>query len=1059
MSNNTWYLKPVYVMVSLALVLSLGITALPVAQTAEASPGTHYYVSTAGNNTNDGLSQATAWRTITYAVETGCPAGNVSDPNIIHVAAGTYNTSGGENFTIDFEKANVSLIGAGAGNTTIDRETAGTGTILGINATGITVQGFTLDNAKYGIEAKVGGFSVLNNVFSNDIDHDIDEGVYVNIDEDDRATDFSFDDVLIDGNEFYIDVDGVYLLLDVDFDANATGLNATIGDVDILDNVFDMVATDGVDLKIWLNELTGGTVDIGDVDISNGNEFYGGYDAVYFDSWLYHFNSTAVTVGDLMVNDNFFENQTDAAVYILKYYHIYNWRGTTTGTFGDLEISGNNISSDETNSDGIHVEYYAYWGYFDDDASLTAGNVYIEDNDPIDVEEDAIYFHYYETVQLGDDSWITLGDLSIQRNNIDAGSDGMYVRYEDVGYNLNNNSALHVGDTYIVDNDVDAHNYGIYLWLSTTGYDVYDYATVTFGNTTIERNDVYAKLSQAIYVYPRACGAALYGHSAVTMGDINIVDNNTGIVAETNHAIEMYYDECTHDMYDDSMATFGDVNIEGNIIDAYFHGVYLPYERCGYEMYGNSTATWGDVRIVDNDIEARYDAIHFYFDYVAYDLEDNASLLMGDTHIVDNRVASDDNGVYIDYYDNELGSYMEDDSYARLPSYNITLNTFNVTEDGIHFYTYANPYHNSGNATADFGGFVIDDNSFSCDDGIYFYIHDFCETCEDDAVTTMGDVDITDNEFHGLDSEAIYIWYEYLQYDPSDNSTLEVGNLTIARSLIDGASDGIKVKYDEIDGDYNSTTSMGILDITGNEVGNVTGDGIYVYYYLDADDTSTVAVDRALIQGNILDGSSDNGVYMYMYKESDAGATLNLGNPVIDGNTVVNWTTGIYLEDVVNGTIIDNFIKDNGDGIYLEGSDNITILYNNILSNTVAWSGVHLDEDCLENTLVKCNNFMGNLPYGVYTAFATVNAANNWWGCSEGPGAAGCDTVIGNVTYDPWLPMEFQYCPECGGTPPVPPTPPSPPGVPTVNHWGIVTMITLFAGFLVWTVRRRRLAS
>jgi uncharacterized repeat protein (TIGR01451 family) len=33
------------------------------------------------------------------------------------------------------------------------------------------------------------------------------------------------------------------------------------------------------------------------------------------------------------------------------------------------------------------------------------------------------------------------------------------------------------------------------------------------------------------------------------------------------------------------------------------------------------------------------------------------------------------------------------------------------------------------------------------------------------------------------------------------------------------------------------------------------------------------------------------------------------------------------------------------------------------------------------------------------------------------------------------------------------------PAVPTVNHWGIVAMITLFAGLLVWTVRRRRAAS
>jgi hypothetical protein len=39
------------------------------------------------------------------------------------------------------------------------------------------------------------------------------------------------------------------------------------------------------------------------------------------------------------------------------------------------------------------------------------------------------------------------------------------------------------------------------------------------------------------------------------------------------------------------------------------------------------------------------------------------------------------------------------------------------------------------------------------------------------------------------------------------------------------------------------------------------------------------------------------------------------------------------------------------------------------------------------------------------------------------------------------------------------PGPTPPPGVPTVNHWGIVAMITLFAALLVWTVRRRQAAS
>jgi hypothetical protein len=41
----------------------------------------------------------------------------------------------------------------------------------------------------------------------------------------------------------------------------------------------------------------------------------------------------------------------------------------------------------------------------------------------------------------------------------------------------------------------------------------------------------------------------------------------------------------------------------------------------------------------------------------------------------------------------------------------------------------------------------------------------------------------------------------------------------------------------------------------------------------------------------------------------------------------------------------------------------------------------------------------------------------------------------------------------------LPPNPPAPPMVPTMDKWGVVVMVALFAGLLVWTVRRRRSAS
>ena len=171
---------------------------------------------------------------------------------------------------------------------------------------------------------------------------------------------------------------------------------------------------------------------------------------------------------------------------------------------------------------------------------------------------------------------------------------------------------------------------------------------------------------------------------------------------------------------------------------------------------------------------------------------------------------------------------------------------------------------------------------------------------------------------------------------------------------------------------------------------------------------------------------------------------------------------GIILEgdaSAGNCTIKNNIIENNGHGILVH-TDNNQILYNNILNNSpMIDSGIHLSADASGNE-THCNNIEGNL-MGVAKetgdadgAFGqvvgTVNAANNYWGCSGAFGTAGCDTVSGPVLFDPWLPMAAEYCEVCGRAPPTP-------RVPTTDHWGIAAMITLFAGLLVWTVRRRRL--
>jgi parallel beta-helix repeat protein len=284
----------------------------------------------------------------------------------------------------------------------------------------------------------------------------------------------------------------------------------------------------------------------------------------------------------------------------------------------------------------------------------------------------------------------------------------------------------------------------------------------------------------------------------------------------------------------------------------------------------------------------------------------------------------------------------------------------------------------------------------------------------------------------------------------------------------------------------------GVVTIEGNDIGSWTdrngasylgnnGAGILVANVFSGAEL-TIGPDNS-IKNNLGDGiaiglgeaSSDIEIH-HNQIDANGGKDLRLGGldqiiiegcgiklgsggvcgAIVSDNIITNHHEGVHLDEYSRNTIVqNNEIRDNAEGIWIEG-DNNQILRNDILNNKGApASGIHLTSTALGN-IMHCNNIEGNLPWGVYNdnADETVDAISNWWGDASGPSAVGPgsgDAVSENVNYSSWLSSEFQYCRECQGLPA--------PAVPTVNHWGIVAMITLFAGLLVWTVRRRRAAS
>jgi len=153
------------------------------------------------------------------------------------------------------------------------------------------------------------------------------------------------------------------------------------------------------------------------------------------------------------------------------------------------------------------------------------------------------------------------------------------------------------------------------------------------------------------------------------------------------------------------------------------------------------------------------------------------------------------------------------------------------------------------------------------------------------------------------------------------------------------------------------------------------------------------------VSGNTV-SSNDIGIYNW----AD-------GPTSITGNTVqANRYEGIYLDEG-NATVASNRIDGGNTGLIAVSFDGSagnsagTLTCNRISG---AGEGIRLIDDQLADgniptVTAHSNSISGNGVGANNPTAATVNAENNYWGCANGPGFVGCDTVAGNVDADPSL--------------------------------------------------------
>lgn len=124
------------------------------------SIGADYYVATTGNDSHDGLTSETPWKTITHALSQ--LVGTSDDPHTIHVAKGTYSIAAtDETFPLKM-KSFVSMQGWGADSTFLDATDSRKIVILCDSVSNLSIRGFTITGGEGWSYFLGGGVSCQN---------------------------------------------------------------------------------------------------------------------------------------------------------------------------------------------------------------------------------------------------------------------------------------------------------------------------------------------------------------------------------------------------------------------------------------------------------------------------------------------------------------------------------------------------------------------------------------------------------------------------------------------------------------------------------------------------------------------------------------------------------------------------------------------------------------------------------------------------------------------------------------------------------------------------------
>ena len=294
------------------------------------------------------------------------------------------------------------------------------------------------------------------------------------------------------------------------------------------------------------------------------------------------------------------------------------------------------------------------------------------------------------------------------------------------------------------------------------------------------------------------------------------------------------------------------------------------------------------------------------------------------------------------------------------------------------------------------GGIEIDGNGNTLDG---FKVQDFSDnSCEDKLIRINGDHNVIKNNVlqGNLEQPGSYYQTTFAILDYGADTIIdsnEIYDIGLAGIHVGGPPHG----------------EIGVV-VSNNIIHNVMRRGIEIDRCPNAIVTQNTISDvvGGTLHGHPDYGSENVGIIVW----GDSAGTV-IVNQDLDG-----LPTGISLL-ATQGVTVSNCEISNMDnvGIRLEASndypysqppfvfDSHTIQYNTIRDNQY---GIVIGDGNSwgigNGNRIHHNRVYGNTTTGADNTSPTqIDAADNWWGCNEGPGTTGCDLASGSVDHDPWL--------------------------------------------------------